>query len=158
MKHDPLQRDIRYQPVAKGFEPPAKVACQGCPWRKDAVPGALGGWTPTMYLEAAHGPADIACHMAKHFEGHVERHCDPDSDKPRSCGGLAAFRKNIGVNVAHPMSSASIAVEAMDERGCRDVFENPNEFMLHHEVNEGRAENFWRPDKVSSKGSTVGGA
>lgn len=147
---DPLAQDLRLTTTTRGFDAPAKRTCKGCPWRKDAVPGALGGWTPLMYMEAVHGPADIACHMSKDFDGHVETHMDPAAARPRSCAGLAAYRAKTGVGTQHPMSETQEAVTAMSERpdALAEVFDSPNEFILHHETPEGRAEVFWRADRA----------
>jgi hypothetical protein len=103
-----------------------------------------------MYLEAAYGPADIACHMSKHFDGHVEAHSDPDADRPRSCAGLAAFRLNAQAFSPdiHPRSSANEAMAQTTGVAQAEVFDSANAFLLHHETPEGRAESFWRPDKA----------
>jgi len=155
---DALSQDLKLVPAAKGFRSPAKKTCNGCPWRKDAVPGALGGWTPTMYLEAAFGPADIACHMSKHFDGHVATHHDPDADRPRSCAGLAAFRRNMGLIPGHPCGSAAHAVAETTLEASREAFDNPNAFLLHHENPEGRAARFWRPDRAGCGTRTRSGS
>ncbi len=121
---------------------PAKVPCVECPLRRDANPGALGGWTPTMYLTALHGPADIACHLSKGFGS--------DLSKQRSCAGVAAYRASLNVTSAHPLSHARAASDYVrglgaggDRRALDMCFDSPNAFMLHHAVPEGEAAQWW---------------
>lgn len=132
--------DIILQHGAMG-RPPAKVPCIECPLRKDAAPGALGGWTPTQYLKGLHGPADIACHLSKGF-------ASGDHARQRSCTGVAAYRAAVGwaeTGVAHPLSHARVAVDQVKdfEEGRALSFDNPNAFILHHHVQEGQDADWW---------------
>ena len=121
---------------------PPKVPCVECPLRRDANPGALGGYSPTMYLNALHGPADIACHLSKGFGG--------DLAKQKSCAGVAAYRASLNVTTAHPLSHATAAKDYIaglaakgDRRALDMCFDNPNGFILHHFVQAGQDADWW---------------
>lgn len=125
--------------------PPPRKPCVECPLRKDANPGALGGWTPTMYLTGLHGPADIACHMSSGFADG-----SGDHKRQKSCAGVAAYRASVGwlehgAGGAHPLSTAVSAAKAMtdNEEGKALSFADPNEFILHHHVQAGQDAQWW---------------
>lgn len=125
MTHEPLQ----LKPGRIGHLPP-KTPCNECPMRLDSVPGALGGWTPEMYVEALIGPPDIACHLSKGF--HASGGCgDPEDQK--SCAGVAAIRVNCGLIGAHPKSSARAAMQAVADTPTTGLcFKSLEDFYAHH--------------------------
>lgn len=122
---------------------PARVPCIECPLRKDSARGALGGWTPSMYVEALHGPADIACHKSAGF--------DPgDRARMRSCTGVAAYRASVDhdriVEPPHPQSQTAAAVAAIDadpEQTAKGMcFDKPEDFLMHHVCAEGARQGY----------------
>jgi hypothetical protein len=113
--------------------PPTKVPCRECPLAKVAEPGALGGWTPEMYLNALHGPAAIACHMGKGFGRDGE---PPDHTKQRVCTGVAMYRANNGIIAAGNAHAATVAIGNLhaDTGKCEELaFNSPEDFFFHHE-------------------------
>lgn len=132
--------DIEMIPGRMG-RPPARKTCRECPLRKDANRGALGGWTPMMYLRGLFGPADIACHLSSGFK-------DGERERQKSCTGVAAFRANVSgweaSSGVHPLSHAKEAVDAIagEAETRAECFSDPNEFLAHHDVPEGAAQNW----------------
>jgi hypothetical protein len=115
---------------------PAKTMCRECPLRKDAVPGALGGYSPMMYLLMLHSPADVACHMSKGFQ-------DREHDQQRSCTGVAAYRANTGSKALGHAQEATDSIAGMLLVRVM-AFQSPNEFIMHHDGPEGARENWSR--------------
>lgn len=113
---------------------PTRVPCIECPLRKDAIPGALGGWTPHQYVTALHGPADIACHKSKGFD-------EKDRERMRSCTGVAAFRASTGVCTSHPKSHTRAAIKHVaadpEHRAEGTCFNSAESFLRHHDTDEG---------------------
>lgn len=113
---------------------PTKKPCIECPLRKDAKPGALGGYSPRDYLRIMGGPADIGCHASKGFDAQ-------DHARTRSCTGVAAFRASMGVLAPHPLSHAHEATKYIgndpEQIAVGMCFDDPIEFVLHHACQEG---------------------
>lgn len=115
----------------KSMKLASKSPCRECPFRRDSVPGYLGGYTPEMYLDAVKSPASLACHCSPGFhEGEIERQ--------RVCTGLAAFRANIGhiASILHPVYGAvpAEAHKSTQHVGSDDetYFGTEREFYDHH--------------------------
>lgn len=117
----------------------ALTPCVECPLRLDSEPGALGGYTPDMYVEVLHGPADVACHCSKGF-------AEGDLDRQRSCTGVAAYRASTGAGTAHPLSRARAAVKRVtdDPRqiAVEACFKSEEAFRAHHTCVEGEAQGY----------------
>lgn len=60
------------------------VPCHDCPFKADAVPGWLGGYTPAEYTRLALGDEDINCHALALVRG-----------EPLKCAGHSIFRANV---------------------------------------------------------------
>lgn len=63
-----------------------KQPCSDCPYRRDAIPGWLGGSTPEEYALLAHGEAMIMCH----------------TKRGPQCAGAAIYRANVCKNPRTP--------------------------------------------------------
>lgn len=107
---------------------PAKGTCAECPMRRDSKRGALGGWTPEMYIEALGGLPDIACHLSKGFDVR-------NPEEQRSCTGVANFRCNTGLVARLPHGNSRIAALHAGPNHD-DVFSTLLEFYRHHKVKE----------------------
>lgn len=85
--------------------------CHDCPWRREALPGWLGGTPPAEWLQAAHSDCVVECHTKT--SGH-------------QCAGIAIYRRNVCKN-AYPPNLKLPADKAA-------VFAWPSEFKEHHDV------------------------
>ena len=99
--------------IASGEAGPAgkqiKKPCSDCPWRRDALPGWLGGHTANNFLLAAHGEDRIDCHV----HGDVQ------------CAGAAIYRANM---CKSPRDRSLLTLRS----NPRDVFASPSQFRDHH--------------------------
>lgn len=109
--------------------PPATPRpCSDCPWRRAAAPGWLGPYSPTEWLDVAHGEAPIACHQT------MDKAVRPVDgvhswDEPgiRQCRGAAVYRANVCKSPYNPTDAANEA-----ERDTATVFAGDVEFLEHH--------------------------
>lgn len=83
--------------------------CSDCPWRRDSLPGWLGGNTPEQWRQWAHGETRVDCHVFIN----------------QQCAGLAIYRANVCKSVR----DASILKLPGDKES---VFGTPAEFINHH--------------------------
>lgn len=86
-----------------------KTPCSDCPFRRDALPGWLGGNTAEDFVSFARGDEPYPCHTK----------IGPQ------CAGLAIFRANICKSPRNP--EALIAPQ-----NKRLVFAWTDEFLKHH--------------------------
>lgn len=98
--------------------------CNECPWRREAVPGHLGPYTPLDWIKIAHGEAPIACHKTIVVQL-GETTGNWDEPHMRQCRGAAIFRENVTKNPRNP----SIATGPADTETC---FGDNDEFIEHH--------------------------
>lgn len=84
--------------------------CGDCPWRRDSVPGWLGGLPPDAWLRGAHGDERIDCHTLTGAQ----------------CAGAAIYRANVA---KRPRDPETLVLPANRER----VFARPDEFRAHHD-------------------------
>lgn len=82
--------------------------CSDCPWRKDALPGWLGGTSIDDWLQIAHGNYHVPCHTTGN----------------QQCAGLAIYRSNVCKRVEPPLLKL--------EKDLETVFETPMQFEEHH--------------------------
>lgn len=83
--------------------------CSDCPWRRDALPGWLGGFTAQSWVATAHGDMVVKCHTT----------IGPQ------CVGAAIYRANV--------CKVSRDDRALRLPADRDrVFSTPTEFLDHH--------------------------
>jgi hypothetical protein len=82
--------------------------CSDCPWRRDALPGWLGGNTVDEWLHFAHTDTHIPCHTVRNVQ----------------CAGSAIYRRNTCKMVVPPLLVLR-ADHAL-------VFSNRVEFTDHH--------------------------
>lgn len=87
--------------------------CTDCPWRRDSLPGWLGGASSSEWVRAAHGEDKVPCHV----HGNVQ------------CAGLAVYR----ANTAKSCRDSSIIKLPKDKTS---VFASPAEFINHHTKGE----------------------
>ncbi len=83
--------------------------CSDCPWRRDAVPGWLGGSTTGDWLAAVHGEGRVDCHVL----------AGPQ------CAGAAIYRRNVA---KRPRDPQVLVLDVDRDR----VFSSPVEFQSHH--------------------------
>lgn len=108
------------------FELPeaTKEPCNECPWRKVAAPGYLGPHSAMEWIRTAMSETPIACH--KTIEADPETGVgDWNDGKMRQCRGAASFRANI----CKAPRRSDVAAEPTSDA----VFENPTDFIDHHE-------------------------
>jgi hypothetical protein len=113
--------------VEKGMKHAIKTPCAECPFRRDAAPGYLGGYSPEMYMDIVFSPASIACHLSKGF-GDINR-----IDEQRHCTGVSAFRANTGY-IANIHGYPTAAHDSTQIVGHNEevFFASPQEFCDHH--------------------------
>lgn len=96
--------------LAKGQH---QAPCQDCPWRRDSLPGWLGGGSPQEFAACAHSDELILCHTLLGAQ----------------CAGAAIYRRNVAKYVEPPMLRL-----AKDETL---VFSTRTEFETHHTLTKG---------------------
>lgn len=122
MHHLTLASDAT--PIARQHTKP----CHDCPWRRECLPGWLGGATPDEWLACVHGEARIDCHAHVMADG-----------SGAQCAGVAIYRGNV----CKSMRDKRIMVLPADRER---VFATPMEFKAHHEGGEDVPEK--KPRKV----------
>ena len=93
-------------PAGKQHQKP----CDDCPWRRDSLPGWLGGSSVEDWLVIAHSDEKIDCHTRLGAQ----------------CAGAAIYRRNI---CKSPRDKTALTLPA--DRDA--VFASPSEFQNHHE-------------------------
>lgn len=86
-----------------------KTPCSDCPWRRDSLPGWLGGLQPGEWVALAHSEGSAACHTIR----------------DKACAGLAIYRANVCKSVRDP-KALRLPVDH------NTVFSMPVQFLLHH--------------------------
>lgn len=87
--------------------------CHDCPWRRDSLPGWLGGASVEEWTGAARGDEMIQCHVIRN----------------QQCAGAAIFRKNIA---KLPRDQDCLMLPADREK----VFASPGQFTEHHSISK----------------------
>lgn len=85
--------------------------CGDCPWRRDALAGWLGGFTPESWIATAHGDQRVMCH----------------TKKGPQCAGAAIYRANVC-----KVSRDDGALRLKADR--KKVFSTPSEFLEYHDL------------------------
>lgn len=109
---------------SQSFPPPTPNPCDDCPWRRNALRGWLGPYSPQEWPEAAHCESAIACHQTIRRN---QRRGGGDWDNPemRQCRGASIFRANVCKNPRHPdLQSGPVDKDR--------VFASNAEFLAHH--------------------------
>jgi len=83
-------------------------ACSDCPWRRDSLPGWLGGLSVEEWLHRAHTDTYVPCHVVTN----------------QQCAGLAIYRRNTCKSVRPPLLTLPA-----DRELC---LSNRLEFEAHH--------------------------
>lgn len=86
-----------------------KKPCSDCPWRRDALPGWLGGFTPESWVATAHSDSLVKCHTIRGPQ----------------CAGTAIYRANV---CKVPRDDKALRLPANRDQ----VFGTPIEFLTHH--------------------------
>lgn len=84
--------------------------CSDCPWRRDSLPGWLGGGEPQEFIDMAHGEYKYPCHVIVN----------------QQCAGMAIYRANV---VKCPRDASILRLPGDTDK----VFATPVEFLNHHE-------------------------
>lgn len=85
-------------------------ACSDCCFRRDALPGWLGGASKEDWVKVAHADVVVDCHVIRN----------------QQCAGIAIYRRNVA-KLARP---PNLKLEA--DRVA--VFASPMEFLAHHDL------------------------
>lgn len=83
--------------------------CSDCPFRRDAVPGWLGGSSAHDWVNAVHGEARVECHTVLNWQ----------------CAGTAIYRANV---CKVPREPSQLVLPA--DKGT--VFASADGFLAHH--------------------------
>lgn len=97
--------------------------CHDCAFRRDSVPGHLGGSEAEVYIGQCYGPFFIPCHLTY---DKVDDHLRENLHCTGGCAGSAVFRANLGWD--HHMPQGINKLPADHEV----VFSTPEEFVAHH--------------------------
>lgn len=117
-------------PVHDNLLLPKKKPCGGCPFRKVAPAGWLGGSSAEDYALVAHSDADIPCHTQKGYRGAGGAGGVPMTDL-RSCAGLAIYRNNSFKSPRGGSAARACDKVSTDEETTDKVFKFA-EFSDHH--------------------------
>jgi hypothetical protein len=103
---------------------PAPKACSQCCFRRDSLPGCLGGYSLLEWRQLLDLPnLDIACHCSKGFEAGLS-----GLPTQRTCTGYARYKANSGEPT---VGKLKIAVDHVGpDHG--EVFSSWDEFVLYH--------------------------
>jgi hypothetical protein len=88
-----------------------KTPCSDCPFRRDSLPGWLGGYEPDQYAQLAHSDERIDCHTK----------IGPQ------CAGAAIYRENV---CKSPRDKSVLLLPQNKEK----VFGRMQEFLEHHKA------------------------
>jgi len=83
--------------------------CSDCPWRRDSLPGWLGGTEVKDFLLLGHRDEKYNCHVIVN----------------QQCAGLAIYKSNTCKRVDPPLLKLP--------KDTTKVFATPMEFLQHHE-------------------------
>lgn len=106
--------------ITRQYPECVKEPCNECPWRRAALPGHLGPYTPEEWTEVAHGESPIACHKTIPSGGGW-------GDRTRQCRGAAMFRANVAKTPKNPTITTG-------PRDTERVFRKNYEFIDHHSL------------------------
>ena len=82
--------------------------CGDCPWRRDSLPGWLGGSTAEQWHQTGHSDGVVLCHTIENAQ----------------CAGIAIYRANVVKRVDPPNLKLPKNLELVFGYG---------EFIKHHE-------------------------
>lgn len=119
-----------------------KEPCNECPWRRKAAPGWLGPYDANDWIKTAQSDTAIACHKTIKQSGAWEG--------TKQCRGASIFRSNIGKMSRDPRVVVS-------ESDFDSVFGSPEEFILHHEGEEGMEQFYEEHPWLRPQGESDGG-
>lgn len=102
-----------------------KTPCSECPWRREHMPGWLGGYSIDAFLgQIQHDGPPLPCHKTI-----------PTGGEARSmCAGALIFMRNSCKSAQHP--DYGDAREQVEPDPVA-VFQWPHEFRAHHEQDLG---------------------
>ena len=97
--------------------------CHDCAFRRDSVPGHLGGSEPEVYIGQCRGPFYIPCHLTY---DKVDDALRENLHWTGGCAGSAVFRANLGWDSMMPPGINKLPADH------DAVFSTPEEFIAHH--------------------------
>lgn len=97
--------------------------CHDCAFRRDSVPGHLGGSEAEVYIGQCYGPFFIPCHLTY---DKVDDHLRENLHCTGGCAGSAVFRANVGVDHLMPPGINRLPQDH------EAVFSTPAQFIAHH--------------------------
>lgn len=106
---------------------PCARICNGCPWKRQSLPGYLGSISPAGWLEVAHSDAPVACHETIHEVDEMTRVGTWASPVIRQCRGMGQFRTNRFKSPRDP------DIWTADRRDDTVVFGTDQQFLDHHQ-------------------------
>lgn len=95
--------------------------CSDCPWRRESLPGWLGGMSPEDWVKAAHGDNAIECHTRVGRSGQFIH-----------CAGAAIYRANVAKRVREDAWRFLKVLPLTLAKDIVKVFATPFEFLKHH--------------------------
>lgn len=106
-----------------------KTPCLECPWRRESLPGWLGGYEAEWFAERVRAAHPINCHMAlDDGKSHTLSEGVILETYPLCAGALITQRNMCAVPRDPVMREAVASVE----RDTETVFFHPSEFINHH--------------------------
>lgn len=94
--------------------------CRECPFRKESLPGYLGGFTVAQVIQAAVNETDFICHTTR----------EKDYDSQVQCAGRLLFASKVGKSF-RDRRLEKMRLAAQDEIGTEKIL-NYVEFREHH--------------------------
>jgi hypothetical protein len=113
-----MRRKLICAAEAKPSKVQHRTPCSDCPFRRDAIPGWLGGKTPMEFVMQAHGEVIYPCHAK----------IGPQ------CAGMAIYRANV---CKVPRDGRALSLPP----NTRTVFAGIREFVAYHSRGLGAARN-----------------
>lgn len=88
------------------------VPCSDCPFRRDSLPGWLGGVLLAQdFVKMAHSEVKYPCHVIVN----------------QQCAGMAQYRRNVVKQCRDP------SILRLPDKDTTTVFAHPDEFLEHHQ-------------------------
>lgn len=100
-----------------------KVPCNECPFRKNSLPGYLGGFSTQETLQAVTGEDNFDCHLTRE-----------DGEERMACAGRMLFASSLGKSFRRKdLEQIRLQLKESTPQEIKDNILSYKEFKKHHE-------------------------
>lgn len=109
-----------------------KVPCSECPFRKNSLPGYLGGFTAEETIRVAVSESNFDCHLTRIDEN--GNGIPEDSKKRKACAGRMLFATNTAKSFRRPeLEQVRLQLKNKTSQKVKDNILSYLEFIKHHD-------------------------